>query len=136
MTTQASVADRLGIESGTVVLELGYEEDVDHDVRDAVAERSGSALVEGEADVVVDVALLWFRDGDGDLVDLLVDARTLLADRGVVFVLTPKSGRPGYVEPSEIGESAPTAGLQQTGAFSAGGDWTATRLVAPRSARR
>ena len=58
-----------------------------------------------------------------------------LADNGVVWLLTPKAGRPGHVEPSEINESAPTAGLQQTSTVNAGKDWTAARLVAPRAAR-
>jgi len=34
-------------------------------------------------------------DGDGDLVDALVDAITLLSDSGVVWLLTPKTGRDG-----------------------------------------
>ncbi len=54
--------------------------------------------------------LLWWRDGDGDLVDMLVDALGPLADNGVVWLLTPKAGRDGHVEPSDITESAPTAG--------------------------
>ena len=39
--------------------------------------------------------LLWWRDGDGDLVDTLVDALGPLADNGVVWLLTPKAGRDG-----------------------------------------
>jgi hypothetical protein len=53
----------------------------------------------------------------------------------VVWLLTPKAGRPGHVEPSEIAEAAPTAGLASTTTQSAGPDWTATRLVAPKAAR-
>ena len=71
-------------------------------------------------DDVVDVVLLWWRDGDGDLVDALVDALTPLADGGYIWLLTPKAGRDGHVEPSEIGEAAPTAGLSQTSSVSAG----------------
>ncbi len=40
-----------------------------------------------------------------------------------------------HVEPSEITESAPTAGLQQTSTINAGKDWSGARLVAPRAAR-
>src|SRR5258708_14807605 len=92
-------------------------------------------FVDEETDEVVDVVLLWWRDDDGDLVDILVDALGPLADNGVVWLLTPKAGRPGHVEPSEINESAPTAGLQQTSTVNAGKDWTAARLAAPRAAR-
>ena len=78
------------------------------------------------------VVLMWWREEDGDLVDALVDALALLADGGYIWLLTPKAGRPGHVEPSDIGEAAPTAGLAQTSTVSAGRDWSGSRLVAPR----
>lgn len=129
-----SLADRFGIEPGMVVMEMGYDDDVDFDLRDALTDRCGE-LVDEDTDEVVDAVLLWFRDGDGDLVELLVDARGPLADNGVVWVLTPKAGRAGHVEPSEISESAQTAGLQQTSTVNAGKDWNGARLVAPRAGR-
>lgn len=129
-----SLADRFGIEPGMVVMEMGYDDDVDEDLRDALIDRCGE-LVDEDTDEVVDAVLLWVRDGDGDVVDLLVDARTPLADSGVVWLLTPKAGRTGHIEPSEISEAALTAGLQQTSTINAGQDWTGARLVAPRAAR-
>jgi hypothetical protein len=129
-----SLADRFGIEPGMVVMEMGYDEDVDHDLRDALSDRCGD-LVDEDTDEVVDAVLLWYRDGDGDLFELLVDALGPLADNGVVWLLTPKAGRPGHVEPSDITESAPTAGLQQTSTVNAGRDWSAARLVLPRGSR-
>ena len=129
------LAERLGIQPGMVVQELGYDEDVDEALRTAIVERSGSELVDEDADEVVDVVLLWWRDGDGDLVDALVDAIGPLADNGVVWLLTPKAGRPGHVEPSDISEAAPTAGLAQTSSISAAQDWAGARLVAPKAAR-
>ena len=45
-------------------------------------------------------------------------------------------GRVGYVEPSDIQDGAPTAGLSQTVSFSAGADWTATKLVARKANRK
>jgi hypothetical protein len=130
-----SPAERLGIKPGMVVMEMGYDDDCDAELRDAVVERSGAELVDEDSDEVVDVVLLWWRDGDGDLVDALVDALGPLTDNGVVWVLTPKTGREGHVEPSEISESAPTAGLQQTSSISAARDWAGARLVAPKAAR-
>lgn len=129
------LADRLGIAPGMVVQEIGHDDDVDDGVRDAVVERCGSELVGEDSDEVVDVVLLWWRDSDGDLVDALVDAKVPLADNGVVWLLTPKTGRSDHVEPSEISEAAPTAGLAQTSTLSAAPDWTGTRLVAPKAAR-
>jgi len=117
------------------VLEIGHDTDCDQDLRQQVVAMSGSELLAGETDEVVDVALLWWREDDGDLVDALVDALTYLADGGVIWVLTPKAGRPGHVEPSDLQEAAPTAGLSQTSSFAAAKDWTATKLVTPKSRR-
>jgi hypothetical protein len=132
---KAGVAERLGIEPGNVVQELGWDEDVDDGVRAAIEEQIGSDLLDEDADEVVDVVLLWWREDDGDLVDALMDAMGPLADNGVIWVLTPKTGRDGHVEPSEIAEAVPTAGLAQTSNVSVGSDWSATRLVSPKSAK-
>jgi hypothetical protein len=129
------LAERLGIQAGQVVQELGYDEDADEELRGAIVERSGSELQDEESDEVVDVVLLWWREGDGDLVDALMDAKGPLAESGVVWLLTPKNGRGGYVEPSEINEAAPTAGLAQTSALSAAKDWAGSRLVSPKAGR-
>lgn len=129
------LAERLGIQPGMVVQELGHDEDVDEELRAAIVERCGSDLVDENADDVVEIVLLWWRDGDGDLVDALVDAIGPLADNGVVWLLTPKAGRPGHVSPSDISEAAPTAGLSQTSSISAARDWAGARLVAPKAAR-
>ncbi len=130
-----SLADRLGIESGMVVMEIGYDDDVDDDLRDLLLERVGE-FVDEDTDEVVDSILLWWRDGDGDLVETLIDALSPLAENGVVWLLTPKAGRDGHVEPSEVTESAPAAGLQQTSTMSVGKDWGGARLVAPRTAQK
>jgi hypothetical protein len=124
-------AEKLGITHGMVVQELGWDNDVDDDLRAVLEQQCGSELVDEDSDEVVDVAVLWWRDGDGDLVDALVDAIGPLADDGSVWVLSPKTGKPGHVEPSEIAEAAPTAGLTQTQAMNLG-DWAATKLVQPK----
>ena len=125
-------AQRLGIQKGQVVQELGWDEDTDDDIRADVEDASGGELIDEDADEVVDVVLLWWRDGDGDLVDRLMDAITPLADDGIIWVLTPKTGKPGHVVPAEIAESAPTAGLMQTSSANLA-DWSASRLVQPKS---
>ena len=125
-------ARRLGIQPDRVVQELGWDEDTDDDIRADIEEACGGELLDEDADEVVDVVLLWWRDGDGDLVDRLMDAITPLADDGVIWVLTPKTGKPGHVLPAEIAESAPTAGLMQTSSANLA-DWSASRLVQPRS---
>lgn len=132
---QPDIAGKLGVEPGMVVQELGWDTDVDEAVRDAVEERAGDELVDEEADEVVDLVLLWWREGDGDLVDTLVDAIGPLAENGVIWVLTPKTGRSGHVEPSEIAEAAPTAGLSQTSNLTVSDSWVGSRLVAPKAAK-
>lgn len=133
---QRALAAKLGISAGQVVQEIGYDDDVDADLRSGVAALAGSELVDDDYDDVVDVVLLWWRDDDGDLVDALVDALTTLGSGGVIWLLTPKSGRSGHVEPSDIGEAAPTAGLSATSSVAAAPDWSGTRLVTPKSSRR
>jgi hypothetical protein len=118
-----------------VVQEIGYADDCDEALREAIVQQKDVELVDEDYDDVVDAVLLWWRDGDGDLFDALADALTPLADGGYIWLLTPKPGRDNYVEPSEIGEAAPTAGLSQTSSLSAGRDWLGTRLVAPRARR-
>ena len=125
-------AHRLGIQKDQVVQELGWDEDTDDDIRADIEDACGGELLDEDADEVIDVVLLWWRDGDGDLVDRLMDAITPLADDGVIWVLTPKTGKPGHVLPAEISESAPTAGLMQTSSANLG-DWSASRLVQPKS---
>jgi hypothetical protein len=131
----SDIAGKLGVEPGMVVQEIGWDTDVDEDVRDAVEERCGDELLDEDADEVIDLVLLWWREGDGDLVDALINAIGPLADNGVIWVLTPKTGRAGHVEPSEIAEAAPTAGLSQTSNVSVGDGWAGSRLVAPRAAK-
>lgn len=130
----ASAASRLGLRPGSVVGEIGYDEDIDHDLREAVEEVAGSELLDEDADDVLDAVLLWWREDDGDLTDALVDAITLLADDGMILLMSPRTGRDGYVEPSDIADAAHTAGLAQTTSGPAAGDWMTTRLARARSA--
>lgn len=132
------LAERLGVEPGMIVQVVGAEDrdQVDAALLDDVAARAGTELVfSDDSDEVVDVVLLWWREGAGDLVDALVDSLTNLGDSGVIWLLTPKAGREGHVEPSDIDEAAPTAGLSSTRSTSAAPEWSGTRLVSPKASR-
>jgi hypothetical protein len=131
-----TIAGRLGVTAGSLVLELGRGEDSDEVLRAHIAAIAETQLLTDDQEEVVDVVIIWWRDGDGDLVDALVDALTFLAAGGSIWVFTPKAGRVAHVEPSDIQEAAPTAGLSQTSSFAVAPDWTGTRLVAPKSSRR
>ena len=126
----------MGFAQGEIVLEVGYDSDCDDALRKEIAATVGTTFLEGSATEVVDAVILWWRDGDGDLVDELMDALTYLSETGPIWVLTPKVGRDGHVEPSDIQEAAPIAGLAQTVSFAIGSDWTATKLVARKASRK
>lgn len=128
-----SVADRLGIKPDMIVQEIGWGEDVDDEVRVAIEERIDDEILDEDSSEVVDVVLLWWRDGDGDIVDALLGARGSLEEEGTIWVLTPKTGLPGHVDPGEIAEAVPTIGMSQTSNVGLGQDWMATRLVPPKS---
>ncbi|MEW2415245.1 DUF3052 domain-containing protein [Streptomyces sp. NPDC046866] len=130
-----SLAARLGFQSEQVVQEIGYDDDVDHEFREEIEELIGNDLVDEDYDDVADAVLLWFRNEDGDLTDALVDATELLEDAALILLLTPKTGRPGYVEASDISEAAETAGLSQTRPVSVGKEWAASKLVTPKAAK-
>ncbi|MFD3539316.1 DUF3052 domain-containing protein [Streptomyces sp. NPDC058662] len=129
-----SLAARLGFQSEQVVQEIGYDDDVDQEFRESIQDHISNDLVDEEYDDVADAVLLWFREEDGDLTDTLVDATELVEDGALILLLTPKTGRPGYVEASDISEAAETAGLSQTRSISVGKEWAATKLVTPKTA--
>jgi hypothetical protein len=118
-----------------VVQELGYDDDVDQELREGIEEITGEELADEDYDDVADAVILWFRDDDGDLTDALVDATSAVDDGAQIWLMTPKTGRDGHVEPSDIGEAAQTAGLAQTSSVNVTKDWTASRLVTPKTAR-
>lgn len=127
-------AERLGFKPGLVVQELGWDNDVDDAVRVQIENVIDADLVDGDYGDVVDAVILWWRDGDGDLVDALVDSLTDLVGGGAIWLLTPKVGRPNAVDPSDVAEGAPVAGLSTTTTIAVSKDWSATKLVAPKTA--
>nr|WP_263863359.1 DUF3052 domain-containing protein [Nocardioides donggukensis] len=123
----------MGFTKGMVIQELGWDDDVDDELRVAIEDTIDADLVDGEYGNVVEAVVLWWRDDDGDLVDALVDALTDLVGGGAIWLLTPKVGRSGSVDPADIAEAAPVAGLSQTTTAAVSKDWAATRLVAPKT---
>jgi hypothetical protein len=118
-----------------VVEELGWDEDVDEDLRQAVMEALDADLVE-ESPEAVDAVLLWLRESDGDVLDLLIDSLTDLAAGGFLWVLTPKIGRSGYVPPSDLAEGVLAAGLCLTISAPVSKDWSAHKVVRPKAGRK
>lgn len=126
----------MGFKKGDLILEVGRGDDCDSKVEDVLCAITGNDFLVADSQEVVDGVIIWWRDGDGDLVDELMDALTYLTEIGSIWVLTPKVGRSGHVEPSDIQDGAPIAGLSVTSTISIAQDWTATRLVARKAGKR
>ena len=92
----------MGFTADELVLELGYGTDCDENLRSSIREITGTDFLDQDSREVVDAVLIWWREGDGDLVDELMDAMTYLSESGAIWVLTPKIGRTGHVEPSDL----------------------------------
>lgn len=107
-------ANRLGIKKGDIVQEIGWDDDCDASIPEAIEDVIGEELLDEDTDELCDVVLLWWRDGDGDLVDGFVDASRNLATDGRIWLLTPAVGAAGGIPPGEINESAQLAGFMLT----------------------
>ena len=131
----SSPALAMGLRPGVVVQELGWDSDVDEDLRAAIMDAIDSDLTYEAVDAV-DAVLLWWRDSDGDIVDGLVDALTDLATTGHIWLLTPKVGRDGYLAPTDLAEAALTAGLALANPVAVSSFWQGQKLVRPKAGRR
>ena len=120
---------------GQVIQELGWDSDADESLREAIMEAIDGDLVD-EVVEAVDAVLLWWREEDGDLVDGLFDALRDLSQAGCVWLLTPKVGRSGYVDPADIAEGAITAGLALANSVKVSRDWHVQKVVRPKAGRR
>ncbi|MGP5413135.1 DUF3052 domain-containing protein [Brachybacterium paraconglomeratum] len=127
--TPSAIAEALNLTTGQIVQEIGYDDDVDHDLRDAIEDLIGEEMEDEDTQEIVDAVVLWWRDDDGDLTDALVDTLRNIEAGAPVWLLTPKAGRPGHVVPGEVQESAEIAGLRVMSSLSLAADWTGTRLA-------
>ncbi|GAB3883650.1 DUF3052 domain-containing protein [Terrabacter terrigena] len=135
-TAGAASFSKLGFANGQIIQEFGHDDDVDDDLRFSIEDVIGSELEDEDFNDGADGVLLWYRDGDDDLVDLMVDGLTKLFDQGFIVLLTPKAGRPGHVDASDVEEAASTAGLVTGGQVNVAREWAATRLMPPKGPRR
>src|SRR5260370_7098041 len=92
-------AERLGIKPGQVVQEIGYDDDCDEPLRGAITRIDGVELVDEDYDDVVDVVLLWWRAGDGDLAAALVAPLTPLPTGRHLSLLPPTARTSGHATP-------------------------------------
>ncbi len=121
----------MALAEGMLVQEIGWDGDVDEELRTQIMDAIDADLVE-DALEAVDMVLLWWRSEDGDVADGLVDSLVDLSDTGVIWLLTPKVGRDGYLEPADLAEGVQTAGLAQTSTANLAADWQGIKLVRPK----
>ncbi len=135
-TDRAEAAvEKLGFSNDQIVQEYGWDEDVDAQLRSVIEDVVGGELEDEDYTGVVDAVLMWWREGDGDLTDALVDTLGTLADGSSIVLVTPRPGQPGEVDPSEVDEAATTAGLHTSGSVMCSAEWVATRLAARKGPR-
>ena len=124
----------LGFASGSVIQEFGYDDDVDEAVRAQIEEETGQELVDEDYRDIVDGAVAWRRDEDGDvddLADLFLDMKANLeSDVSPCWVLVPGTRSPGYVTADVIKDAAETAGLMATTSVAVGAAWMGVKLTA------
>ena len=127
--SSSTLSEVLNFTSGQIVQEIGYDDDVDLDLRDAIEDLIGGELEDEDTQEIVDAVVLWWREGDGDLTDAMVDTLRNIDGGAPVWVITPKAGRDGHVMPGELQEAAQTAGLRVMGTVLLAEDWNGTRLA-------
>ena len=124
----------LGFASGSVIQEFGYDDDVDEAVRAQIEEETGQELVDEDYRDIVDGAVAWWRDEDGDvddLADLFLDMKANLeSDVSPCWVLVPGTRSPGYVTADVIKDAAETAGLMATTSVAVGAAGMGVKLTA------
>lgn len=125
----------MGFEPGQVVQELGWDSDVDESLRDQIMDAIDADMIEDPLEAV-DSVVLWWRDEDGDVADGLVDALRDLSQQGHIWLMTPKVGKDGYVDPTDVAEATLAAGLVLANPASVSPLWQAQRIVRPKAGRR
>jgi hypothetical protein len=140
MADETNPAAPLDLAPGQVVLEIGYDEDVDHHLRAGIESVTGRDMIGKDYagsgyEAAADVVLLWYRDHSGDFGDLtgtLIGASGLIGAGGVIWLITPRAGLDGWTEPGDIRKAVQTARLSMTKAVFAGQGWESCRLTAPQ----
>ncbi len=123
----------LGFSAGQVVQEFYFDDDVDMNVRASIEKVTGTEIVDEEYGDIVDGVIVWWRQEDADeedLEDVLMDAASNLDDAGgLVWVLTPKTGRSGAVDSGDIERAAKVVGLSATSSVTVGNEWAGMRMI-------
>jgi Protein of unknown function (DUF3052) len=129
-----SVVDKLGIKPGQAVVFDETAAPVDVELRRQVLERAGRA--EAAPDEPVDIVLVGATHAT-DVAAVLRGWRVRLDPAGGIWLLTPKRGRPGYVDQRHVIAAGLASGLVDNKSISvsertSGLRWVIRRRDRPR----
>ncbi len=131
--THTNFGDHFGLQTGDIVQEFGYDEDVDFALRDELVKLTAQPLEDEEYRGIADMVLAWWRSDDGDvddLTDYLVDcADSLESGAGDIWCLVPTAKSEFAVSAADVSEAAKVAGQSVTTSMGISADWTAFRIV-------
>jgi hypothetical protein len=126
------VVDKLGIKPGFAVTFAASPREIDADLRARALARAGrEAATDGEP---VDVVLIG-ADDSTDAVAALTTWRSRLDPAGGIWLVTPKRGRPGYVDQRELIDAGKAAGVVDNKICSVDDATSAMRFVIRRTDR-
>ncbi|WP_442972086.1 DUF3052 family protein [Rhodococcus sp. T7] len=102
---------------------MGWDDDVDEELRRRPS-TPGGRVGRRQLGESVDVVLLWWRSGDGDLADELITDRAELSGTGFRVVDDTDNGPPDHVDPVAVSEPPTSPGCTSppgsTGAIGSG----------------
>jgi Protein of unknown function (DUF3052) len=127
-----SVVDKLGIKPGHAVALVSLAGPLDSDLSRQALERAGGGPA--DPDELADVVLIS-ADASTDAVAVLRQWRTRINPAGGIWLLTPKRGRPGYVNGPDLIAAGLAAGLVDNKICSVSDDTSAMRFVIRRKDR-
>ena len=130
--TASQNGEEFGFQSGDIVQEWLWDDDIDDSIREKIEQLTGEELVDEDYDSAVDGVIIWWRDGDDEdeLADTIVDAYAVLGDDGPMWVLCPKPGREGAPNASTVQSAAQTAGMNAATPLTVSKDWNGIQLRA------
>lgn len=128
--TSTNNAKEFGFKTGDVIQEWMWDDDVDEDIRESIADITGTDLEDEDYNGPVDGAILWWRDGDDEdtLSDTIVDASTPLEEGAALWVITPKPGREGAASSFTINNAAKAAGMNCAANKTVSRNWNGIKL--------
>ena len=130
--TASQNGEEFGFQSGDIVQEWLWDDDVDDSVRAKIEDLTGEDLVDEDYDSAVDGAIVWWRDGDDEdeLSDTIVDAYSVVGDRWPFLGADPQARQDRRGEFQHGPVRRQDAGMNAATPLTVSPDWNGIRLRA------